>query len=67
MRRNENMPNGFSRCLTVSIRPLRVEELAEILAVQFDESPLRLTQIAPPENAEEAVIVRMFQSHRHRR
>src|SRR6266849_5664710 len=26
------------RCLTVSIRPLRVEELAEVLAIQFDEA-----------------------------
>jgi hypothetical protein len=28
------------RCLMVSIRPLRVEELAEILAIQFDEEAL---------------------------
>ena len=28
------------RCLMVSIRPLRVEELAEILAIQFDEVAL---------------------------
>src|SRR6267142_4868564 len=27
-------------CLTVSIRPLRVEELAEIIAVQFDEAAI---------------------------
>ena len=34
------------RCITVSIRPLRVEELAEILAVRFDETnPLHLTQL----------------------
>ena len=28
------------RCLMVSVRPLRVEELAEVLAVQFDEEAL---------------------------
>src|SRR5882672_5625469 len=28
------------RCLVVSIRPLRVEELAEILAIQFDGEAL---------------------------
>jgi hypothetical protein len=36
------------RCLMVSIRPLRVEKLAEILAIQFDEDvlpSLHLTQI----------------------
>ena len=30
------MPNDFS-ISTVSIRPFRLEELAEILAIQFDE------------------------------
>jgi hypothetical protein len=45
------------RCLTVSIRPLRVEELAEILAVRFDEAALPTFNPAwRPENAEEAVI-----------
>jgi hypothetical protein len=45
------------RCLTVSIRPLRVDELAEILAIQFDEvaSPT-FNPAWRPENAEEAVI-----------
>ena len=45
------------RCLSVSIRPLRVEELAEILAIQFD------ARVAPsfnedlrPLDAEEAVL-----------
>src|SRR6266478_2705850 len=45
------------RCLTVSVRPLRVEELAEIFAIRFDDA-------APPtfnaawrlERAEEAVM-----------
>ena len=45
------------RCLTVSIRPLRVEELAEILAVRFDEAALPTFNAAwRPENAEEAVM-----------
>jgi hypothetical protein len=45
------------RCLTVSIRPLRVEELAEILAVQFDEASLPTFNATwRPENAEEAVL-----------
>ncbi len=53
MRRNERL----FRCLTVSIRPLRVEELAEILAIQFDEAALPTFNAAwRPENAEEAVI-----------
>ena len=45
------------RCLAVSIRPLYVEELAEILAVQFDEaeSPT-FNGDWRPENAEEAVL-----------
>src|SRR5712671_6775741 len=45
------------RCLTVSIRPLRVEELAEILAIHFDDA------VSPtfnpdwrPADAEEAVL-----------
>ena len=45
------------QCLVVSIRPLRVDELAEILAVQFDEAALPTFNPAwRPENAEEAVI-----------
>ena len=45
------------RCLAVSIRPLRVDELAEILAVQFDEEAPPTFDVAwRPENAEEAVI-----------
>ena len=44
-------------CLLVSIRPLRVEELAEILAVQFDatESP-SFNKDLRPLDAEEAVL-----------
>ena len=45
------------RCLTVSIRPLRVEELAEVLAVQFDEAAVPTFNAAwRPENPEEAVM-----------
>jgi hypothetical protein len=45
------------RCLTVSIRPFRVDELAEILAIRFDEAALPTFNPAwRPENAEEAVI-----------
>jgi hypothetical protein len=45
------------RCLTVSIRPLRVEELAEILAIRFDKTEHPTFKAAwRPENAEEAVI-----------
>ena len=35
-RRNENTPQRLFQCLTVSIRPLRIEELAEVLAVRFN-------------------------------
>ena len=45
------------RCLAVSIRPLRVDELGEILAIQFDEVASPTFNAAwRPENAEEAVI-----------
>src|SRR5580698_4952342 len=45
------------RCLAVSIRPLRVDELGEILAIQFDEVAIPTFNAAwRPENAEEAVI-----------
>src|SRR5713101_3858854 len=45
------------RCLVVSIRLLRVEELAEILAIQFDEEALPTFNTDwRPEYAEEAVM-----------
>jgi hypothetical protein len=47
------------RCLTVSIRPLRVEELAEIFAVRFYDSEAAhptFNAAWRPEIAEEAVI-----------
>ena len=44
-------------CLAVSIRPLLVEELAEILAIRFDEAEHPTFNAAwRPENAEEAII-----------
>src|SRR5712671_3460934 len=45
------------RCLTVSIRPLRVKELAEIFAFHFDnaEHPT-FNADSRPEDAEEAVL-----------
>jgi len=45
------------RCLTVSIRPLRVEELAEIFTFQFDEEDHPTFDADwRPEDAEEAVL-----------
>jgi ankyrin repeat protein len=45
------------RCLMVSIRPLRVEELAEILAIQFDEEALPTFNTDwRPAYAEETII-----------
>ena len=45
------------QCLTVSIRPLQLEELAEILAIRFEKT--KLPTFNPdwrPESAEEAVV-----------
>jgi hypothetical protein len=45
------------RCLLISIRPLWIEGLAEILAIQFDEAMPPIFNAAwRPEDAEEAVI-----------
>jgi ankyrin repeat protein len=45
------------RCLAVSIRPLRVEELAEVLAIRFPKAaPPTFNAAWRPENAEEAVL-----------
>ena len=45
------------QCLSVSIRPPRVEELAEILAIRFDEAaPPTFNANWRPINAEEAVM-----------
>ena len=45
------------QCLAVSIRPLRVDELAEILAIQFDARTLPSYNVKlRPEDSEEAVL-----------
>ena len=45
------------RCLTVSIRPLRVEELAEMFAIRFNNTgPPTFNAAWRPENTEDAVI-----------
>src|SRR6266851_5723972 len=45
------------QCLVAAIRPLRVEELAEIFAIEFDaEAGLILSEGWRPENPEEAVL-----------
>lgn len=45
------------QCLVAAIRPLRVEELAEIFTIKFDaDSALRLMEGWRPENPEEAVL-----------
>ena len=56
-RRNENTPQRLFQCLTVSIRPLRIEELAEVLAVRFNGTSIPTFDPAwRPESAEEAVM-----------
>ena len=52
---------GYARrlfqCLAVSIRPLRVEELAEVVAIQFDAGAVpNYDANWRPENSEEAVL-----------
>ena len=45
------------RCLMVSIRPLRVDELAEVLAIQFDDEAIpKYNTDWRPAYAEETVI-----------
>ena len=45
------------QCLVVAIRPLRVEELAELFAIEFDPNAgPRLKEDWRPENAEDAVL-----------
>jgi hypothetical protein len=45
------------QCLSVSVRPLRVEELADIFAVQFDvTSPRSFNKASRPRNAEWAPV-----------
>jgi hypothetical protein len=57
------MHNDFSefRCIVVSIRPLHVEELAEVLAIQFPKAaPPTFNAAWRPENAKEAVLSTCF-------
>jgi len=50
------LPNGYFN-LAVSIQPLCVDELAEILVIHFDEAAFPTFNTAwRPESAEEAVI-----------
>jgi hypothetical protein len=45
------------QCLVAAIRPLRVQELAEIFAIEFDsEAGPHLSEGWRPENPEEAVL-----------
>ena len=45
------------RCLAVSVRPLRVEELAEVLAIQFDDATTPIFNADwRPENPRETVM-----------
>ena len=45
------------QCLVVAIRPLRVEELAGLFAIEFDSDPgFKLKEDWRPENAEDAVL-----------
>jgi hypothetical protein len=45
------------QCLIAAIRPLRVEELGEIFAIEFDpDTPPRVMEGFRPENPEEAVL-----------
>ena len=45
------------QCLVVAIRPLRVEELAELFAIEFDQDAgHNLKEGWRPENAEDAVL-----------
>ena len=47
------------QCLVAAVRPLRVEELAEIFAIQFDsdaKTGFKIEESWRPENAEDAVL-----------
>ena len=54
---NREYAQRLFKCLSVSIRPLRIEELAEIFAVRFDPTaaPSFKEDFRPPD-AEEAVL-----------
>ena len=54
---NRQYARRLFRCLKVSIRPLHLEELAELLAIRFDETGLPTFNVAwHPEIVEQVVI-----------
>jgi hypothetical protein len=56
-REKQEYAQRLFQCLSVSIRPLRVEELAEILAVEFDATAApSFNEDLRPMDAEEAVL-----------
>ena len=56
MRRSEEYAQRLFRCLVVSIRPLRVKELAEMRCSAPKAAPPTFNAAWRPENAEEAVL-----------
>jgi hypothetical protein len=57
-RERQKYAQRLLHCLAVSIRPLRVEELAEILAINFDAGTLPKYDVnLRPEYSEEAVLL----------
>jgi len=57
VRERQEYARRLFQCLAVSIRPLRVEELAEVVAIQFDAgAPPKYDANWRPENSEEAVL-----------
>ena len=56
-KRNGNTPVSFSDAIVAAIRPLRVEELAEILESEFGPNGVpNLVEGWRPENPEEALL-----------
>ena len=56
-RERQEYAQRLLQCLAESIRPLRAEELAEILAIQFDTGPVPNYDVNwRPENPEEAIL-----------
>jgi hypothetical protein len=70
---NENNREHARRllhCLAVAVRPLRVEELAEILTFDFDAAQDGIPKFHAdrrPKEQEEAILVHLFKSGHHRR
>ena len=56
-RERQEYAQRLLQCLAESIRPLRAEELAEILAIQFEAGPVPNYDVNwRPENPEEAIL-----------